>query len=77
MNAIGDDFVSFTAMDICVSPDSKFLTVATGKFSSYPLLTISVIRIYLIATTVSTMHFITDTSRIILYDIETGQQVSL
>ncbi|RDD41147.1 Protein will die slowly [Trichoplax sp. H2] len=45
MNAIGDNFVSFTAMDICVSPDNNFVTVAT------------------------------DTSRIILYEIKTGQQL--
>ena len=30
MNALGDDYVSFTAMDISCSPDDKLLLVSTG-----------------------------------------------
>jgi len=32
MNLIGDDFVSFTAMDISCSPDDNFILVSTGKY---------------------------------------------
>jgi COMPASS component SWD3 len=31
MNAIGDDFVSFTAMDVSTSPDDKYILVSTDK----------------------------------------------
>ena len=31
MNAIGDDFISFTAMDVSFSPNGKYLLVSTDK----------------------------------------------
>ena len=30
MNAFGDDYVSFTAMDLSLSPNGKYLLVSTG-----------------------------------------------
>ena len=30
MNAFGDDYVSFTAMDLSLSPDGNYLLVSTG-----------------------------------------------
>lgn len=33
MNAFGDDYVSFTAMDLNLSPDGKYLLVCTGMIT--------------------------------------------
>ena len=30
MNAFGDDYVSFTAMELSLSPDGQYLLVSTG-----------------------------------------------
>jgi hypothetical protein len=32
MNSIGDKHVSFTVLDVKVSPDGKFVLVQTGRF---------------------------------------------
>ena len=33
MNAFGDDYVSFTAMDLSLSPDGQYLLVSTGMIT--------------------------------------------
>ena len=61
MNALGDDFVSFTALDVSTNPTDKYILVSTGKLAESER---------------SVIYFGVDRNRLILFDVESKRQLA-